>query len=366
MNAETTSGNAIQSLHPDFRRPLIIAGPCSAETEEQTLQTAREVAAIGIKVFRAGVWKPRTRPGCFEGMGSAALPWLRRVRQETGMLVAIEVANAKHVQEALAAGIDILWVGARTTVNPFAVQEIADALAGVDIPLLVKNPVSPDLDLWVGAVERFQKAGLTRIGAIHRGFSIQGDSPYRNPPQWQMAIDLRSRMPGLPIITDPSHIAGDRSLIYGICQEAMDLQFDGLIIESHCRPDQALSDAKQQVTPGELDAILKRLILRTPDTADKTFHFTLDELRAQLDAIDKDVIVKLGQRMRITEEIGRLKKRSEITILQPSRWDRTVHERQAQGEAQGLSPDFMRQLLRAIHEESISHQNRVMNSPDNP
>lgn len=366
MNIETISGSAIQILHPDFRRPLIIAGPCSAETEEQTLETARELAANGIKVFRAGIWKPRTRPGCFEGVGAAGLPWLRRVRQETGMLTATEVANAKHVQEALAAGVDILWVGARTTVNPFAVQEIADALAGVDIPLLVKNPISPDLDLWVGALERFQKVGLTRLGAIHRGFSIQGISPYRNPPQWQMPIDLRSRMPGLPIITDPSHIAGDRTLIYGICQEAMDLQFDGLIIESHIRPDQAWSDAKQQVTPAELDTILKRLVLRTPDTADKSFNFTLDELRAQLDALDKEVIAKLGQRMRIAEEIGSLKKRSEITILQPSRWDRLVHERQAQGEAQGLSTDFMRQLLRAIHEESISHQNKVMNTPENP
>ena len=364
MNVEPTSGNAIQILHPDFRRPLIIAGPCSAETEEQTLETARALAAGGIKVFRAGIWKPRTRPGCFEGVGSVGLPWLRRVKTETGMLTATEVANARHVQEALAAGIDILWVGARTTVNPFAVQEIADALAGIDIPLLVKNPVSPDLDLWIGALERFQKAGLTRLGAIHRGFAIQGNSPYRNPPQWQMPIDLRIRMPGLPIITDPSHIAGDRSLIYGICQEAMDLQFDGLIIESHIRPDQALSDAKQQVTPAELDTILKRLILRAPGTADKSFNFTLDELRAQLDALDKEVIAKLGQRMRIAEEIGSLKKRSDVTILQSSRWDRLVQERQTQGETQGLSPDFMRQLLRAIHEESISHQNKVMNVSD--
>ena len=366
MNIEPTSGSAIQVLHPDFQRPLIIAGPCSAETEEQTLATAQALAAAGIKVFRAGIWKPRTRPGCFEGVGSAGLPWLRRVKQETGMLTATEVANAKHVQEALAAGIDILWVGARTTVNPFAVQEIADALAGIDIPLLVKNPISPDLDLWVGALERFQKVGLTRLGAIHRGFSIQGPSPYRNPPHWQMAIDLRSRMPGLPIITDPSHMAGDRTLIYGLCQEAMDLQFDGLIIETHICPDQAWSDAKQQVTPAGLEAILKRLVLRTPDTADKSFNFTLDELRAQLDALDKEVITKLGQRMRIAEEIGNLKKQSEITILQPSRWDRLVQERQAQGEAQGLSADFMRQLLRAVHEESISHQNKVMNVPEHP
>lgn len=349
--------------HSNFPRPLVIAGPCSAETEDQVLQTARALVGHGIKIFRAGIWKPRTRPNSFEGIGSPGLIWLRRVKQETGMLVATEVANVKHVWEALQAGIDILWIGARTTVNPFAVQEIADALKGVDIPVLVKNPVSPDLELWVGALERLQQAGLTRLGAIHRGFSLHEHSRYRNPPQWQIAIDLKARMPALPIITDPSHIGGDKALVYGIAQEAMDLQFDGLIIESHIRPAEALSDARQQVTPDELAHILERLILRTPDTADRKFHFTLDELRTQVDMLDKEIIAKLAQRMRIAEDMGRIKKASNVAILQPSRWDQVVHERQTQGLAQGLSDEFMARLMTAIHEESISHQDKVMNTP---
>lgn len=363
MSSENGSDSSLRRLHPEFRRPLVIAGPCSAETEEQTLATARALVGCGIKVFRAGIWKPRTRPGSFEGVGSPGLRWLRLVKQETGMLTATEVATARHAEVALAAGVDILWVGARTTVNPFAVQEIADALAGVDVPVLVKNPVSPDFDLWVGALERFQKAGLTRLGAIHRGFSIHEHSTYRNPPHWQIAIELKRRQPELPLLTDPSHIGGDRALIYGIAQEAMDLQFHGLMIEAHVDPDHALSDARQQVTPAELASILQRLVLRTGDTADQEFHLTLAELRAQVDVLDHEVIARLAERMSISEQIGRLKKQRRVTILQPARWEQIVAERQGRGEALGLSAEFMTQLLRAIHEESISHQNKVMNPP---
>ncbi|MEI6970536.1 MAG: bifunctional 3-deoxy-7-phosphoheptulonate synthase/chorismate mutase type II [bacterium] len=353
--------NPLCVLNPAFSRPLVIAGPCSAETEEQTLGTARALAAHGIKVFRAGIWKPRTRPNSFEGVGAIGLQWLRKVKQDTGMLIATEVANAKHVYEALKAGVDILWIGARTTVNPFAVQEIADALAGVDIPVLVKNPVSPDLDLWIGALERLQKAGIIRLGAIHRGFTTHETTHFRNSPHWQIAIDLKKRMPAVPVITDPSHISGDRRLVYGVAQEAMDLQLDGLMIEAHIAPGEALSDANQQVTPDELDAILKRLVLRAPDVADKKFHYTLDELRAQVDLLDKDIITKLAKRMDISEEMGRIKKKSNVTILQPSRWDQILHERQALGLSKGLSEEFMTRLLNAIHEESIAHQNLIMN-----
>lgn len=351
----------LKTLYPECRRPLVIAGPCSAESEEQVLETARALAAAGIKVFRAGIWKPRTRPGTFAGVGPRGLPWLRRVKQETGLLTATEIATAKHAEESLAAGVDLFWVGARTTVNPFAVQEIADALRGVDVPLLVKNPVSPDLELWIGALERFQKAGLNRLGAIHRGFATHEHSIYRNPPHWQIAIDLKTRLPALPILADPSHMGGDKSLIYGIAQEALDLQFDGLMIESHIRPEQALSDASQQVTPAELAAILSRLVVRTPDATDKEFHFTLDELRAQVDALDSEIIVKLARRMNISEQMGRLKKQSKVTILQPARWEQIIADRQAHGVSLGLSADFMIRLLKAIHEESISHQNTIMN-----
>lgn len=357
------TNDALRNLSPAFTRPLVIAGPCSAESEDQTLRTARALAAHGIKVFRAGIWKPRTRPNSFEGVGSVGLQWLRLVKRETGMLTATEVANVKHVYEALKAGVDILWIGARTTVNPFAVQEIADALAGVDVPVLVKNPVSPDLELWMGALERLQKARVTRLGAIHRGFTTHETTSYRNAPHWQIAIDLKTRMPSLPVITDPSHICGDRNLIYGVSQEAMDLQFDGLIIESHISPGEALSDAAQQVTPDELAAILGRLILRAPDVADKKFHYTLDELRAQVDILDRDIIAKLARRMGISEEMGRIKKTSNVTILQPTRWDQIVQERQALGLSQGLSEEFMTRLLNAIHEESIEHQNKIMNEP---
>ena len=360
---DTTVGQeSLGCLMPGARRPWVIAGPCSAETESQTLETARALAGYGIPVFRAGLWKPRTRPGSFEGVGARGLPWLRRVKQETGMLTATEVANARHVESALKAEVDILWVGARTTVNPFAVQEIADALAGTDTPVLIKNPVSPDLELWVGAFERMQKAGLKRLGAIHRGFASHEASPYRNPPRWQLPIDLKARLPWLPMLTDPSHIGGNRKLLYPIAQEAMDLQFDGLIVESHIAPDQALSDARQQVTPAELEAILKRLVLRTPDSSDRSFRYTLDELRALMDVLDREIIEKLARRMKVAEDMGRLKKRNHITILQPSRWEHVVQDRETFGVSQGLSAEFMREILGAVHEESIAHQNKVMNA----
>ena len=353
----------LETWHAALSRPLVIAGPCSAESEEQTLRTARALARHGIKVFRAGIWKPRSRPNSFQGVGAVGLQWLRKVKEETGMLTATEVACVRHVREVLKAGVDILWIGARTTVNPFAVQEIADALKGVDIPVLVKNPVNPDLELWLGALERLSGAGITRLGAIHRGFSIREDIGYRNPPQWQIAIDLKTHMPGLPVLTDPSHIAGHRSMIYGLAQESLDLQFDGLMIESHICPDAALSDTKQQVTPDELADILRRLVVRSPDTADRAFHFTLDELRTQVDVLDKNIISTLARRMKISEEMGRIKKENKVTILQPARWDQIVHERSAQGIAQGLGAEFMSRLLNAIHEESIEHQNAVMNKP---
>jgi len=355
------SGSLSSTWHPAVERPLVIAGPCSAESEEQILQTGHALAADGIKIFRAGIWKPRTRPNSFEGVGPVGLQWLRRVRKETGMLIATEVANARHVQETLNAGVDILWIGARTTVNPFAVQEIADALAGADITVLVKNPVSPDLELWIGALERLHKAGLTRLGAIHRGFMTSETTHYRNAPHWQIAIDLKTRIPSLPLITDPSHICGNRDLIYGIGQEAMDLQFDGLMIESHIAPERALSDAAQQVTPDELNTILKRIILRSPSVADKKFNYTLDELRAQVDMIDRDVISKLARRMHISKEMGQIKKESNVTILQSSRWDHIVRERRTLGLSKGLSEEFMMGLLNIIHEESIKQQNQVMN-----
>lgn len=352
-----------KSCFNDIKRPIVIAGPCSAESEEQTLQTAHALAKHGIKIFRAGIWKPRTRPDSFEGVGTPGLAWLGRVKNETGMLIATEVANSKHVQQAVEAGVDILWIGARTTVNPFAVQEISEALKGLDITVLVKNPVSPDIDLWVGALERLNRAGISRLGAIHRGFSVHGDTVYRNPPHWQIAIDLKTRMPDLTVLTDPSHIAGNKNMVYSLSQESMDLQFDGLMIESHISPESALTDSKQQITPDDLSAILKKLILRAPDSADRAYHCTLDEMRAQVDVLDKEIVGRLARRMRISEEMGLIKKKSNVAILQPSRWEQIAQELSSYGMTQGLSSEFMSKLLSAIHEESIEHQNIVMNKP---
>jgi len=343
-----------------LNRPFIIAGPCSAETEEQVLGTARLLAAQGIKVFRAGIWKPRTRPDAFEGIGSRGLPWLKRVREETGMLVTTEVANMKHVYEALKYGIDMLWLGARTTANPFAVQEIADTLQGADIPVMIKNPINPDIDLWIGAFERLNRAGIKKMAAIHRGFSTFEKSGFRNQPQWQIPIELKRRIPDLPIITDPSHICGNREGLLEISQEAMDLNFDGLIIESHIRPDDALSDKQQQVTPGDLKKLLKKLIIRTAEV-DNGLLLTIGELRVEIDKLDDQIIDIFEKRMLVADEIGRYKKENNIAILQTKRWDAILNKRLEMGDQCGLSNDFITKIFSAIHQESINHQNRIMN-----
>ncbi|MBQ8502538.1 MAG: bifunctional 3-deoxy-7-phosphoheptulonate synthase/chorismate mutase type II [Bacteroides sp.] len=338
-------------------RPLVIAGPCSAETEEQVMETATQLAAKGIKIFRAGIWKPRTKPGGFEGVGAAGLPWLQRVKKETGMYVSTEVATAKHVEEALKAEVDILWIGARTTANPFAVQEIADSLRGVDIPVLVKNPVNPDLELWIGAMERINGAGIKKLGAIHRGFSSYDKTMYRNLPQWHIPIELRRRIPALPIICDPSHIGGRRELVAPLCQQAMDLGFDGIIAESHCNPDCAWSDAKQQVTPDVLDYILNLLVIRKEHQSTEN----LSELRKQIDECDNELIQTLSKRMRVAREIGTYKKEHNMTILQTGRYNEILEKRGSQGALCGMDNDFMKKIFEAIHEESVRQQMEIIN-----
>lgn len=339
------------------QRPIVIAGPCSAETEEQTLTTARQLAQNGIKIFRAGIWKPRTKPGGFEGIGVEGLQWLRRVKNETGMYVATEVATAKHVYEALKYGIDVLWIGARTTANPFAVQEIADALRGVDIPILIKNPVNPDIELWIGAIERIYNAGLHQLAAVHRGFSSYDKKVYRNQPQWHIPIELHRRLPDLPLFCDPSHIGGKRELIAPLSQQAMDLQFDGLIIESHCAPDNAWSDKAQQLSPEVLDVILRKLVLREM----KQTTEDLVDLRREIDSIDNELLELLAKRMRISSAIGTYKKEHGIAVLQTGRYNEILEKRIASGERLGMSREFMRTFLEAIHEESVRVQVELMN-----
>ena len=339
------------------KRPIIIAGPCSAETEEPIMQTATALAGKGIKIFRAGIWKPRTKPGGFEGVGEKGLAWLQRVKQETGMYVTTEVATSKHVESALKAGLDMLWIGARTCANPFAMQEIADALQGVDVPVLVKNPVNPDLELWIGGMERLNNAGVKRLAAIHRGFSSYEKKIYRNLPQWHIPIELRRRIPSLPIFCDPSHIGGKRELIAPLCQQAMDLGFDGLIVESHCNPDGAWSDAAQQVTPDILSYILNMLVIRK----DKQTTENLNELRSQIDECDNNIIEILAKRMRVCREIGTFKKEHGMTILQTGRYNEILEKRGAQGEACSMSADFIRHIFEAIHEESVRQQMEIIN-----
>ncbi|NDV80184.1 bifunctional 3-deoxy-7-phosphoheptulonate synthase/chorismate mutase type II [Dysgonomonas sp. 511] len=341
----------------DTKRPLVIAGPCSAETEDQVMNTAKQLAANGIKIMRAGIWKPRTKPGGFEGVGSEGLVWLKKVKQETGMYVSTEVATQKHVYEALKYGIDMLWIGARTTANPFAVQEIAEALQGVDIPVLVKNPVNPDLELWIGALERLSNVGLTRLGAIHRGFSSYDKKIYRNLPQWHIPIELKRRLPDLPIICDPSHIGGKRDLIQPLSQQAMDLSFEGLIIETHCNPEEAWSDAAQQVTPVRLKEILEGLVIR--DSKQSTED--LSDLRRQIDEIDNQLLELLAKRMRVSQEIGTFKKEHNMAIVQTDRYDEILQNRISQAETMGMNPEFMRVVLEAIHEESVRQQIEILN-----
>ena len=339
------------------KRPLVIAGPCSAETEEQVLETAKQLAAQGVKIFRAGIWKPRTKPGGFEGVGTVGLPWLKRVKEETGMYVATEVANQYHVFEALKYGVDILWIGARTAANPFSMQEIADALKGVDIPIFIKNPVNPDLELWIGAVERIYNAGIRKIGVIHRGFSAYDKRIYRNLPQWHIPIELRRRFPNLPIICDPSHIGGKRDLIAPLSQQAMDLGFDGLIIESHCNPDNAWSDASQQVKPDVLAYILDMLIVR--ETSQSTEN--LNELRRQIDELDNQLLDLLAKRMRVSREIGQYKKEHDMPVLQTGRYDEILSKRVGQAQDMDMDGEFMKTILAAIHEESIRQQMVIIN-----
>lgn len=341
----------------EAKRPIIIAGPCSAETEEQVLKTAIQLSQKGIKIFRAGIWKPRTKPGGFEGIGEDGLTWLQLVKQETGMYITTEVATAKHVEATLKSGIDMLWIGARTCANPFAMQEIADALKGVDIPILVKNPVNPDLELWIGGMERLNNAGIKRLAAIHRGFSSYDKNIYRNLPQWHIPIELRRRIPNLPIFCDPSHIGGKRELIAPLCQQAMDLGFDGLIVESHCNPDCAWSDAAQQITPDVLSYILNLLVIRK----EKQTTENLNELRSQIDECDNSIIEILSKRMRISREIGTFKKEHGMTILQTDRYNEILEKRGAQGESCGMSAEFIKEIFENIHSESVRQQMEIIN-----
>ncbi|MDG5798824.1 bifunctional 3-deoxy-7-phosphoheptulonate synthase/chorismate mutase type II [Marinilabiliaceae bacterium ANBcel2] len=352
--------NPIKFPGLEIKRPVIISGPCSAETEDQVLNTARALAAAGVKIFRAGIWKPRTRPGAFEGVGTVGLPWLKKVKEETGMYVGVEVATSHHVYEAIKHGVDMVWVGARTSANPFAVQEVADALKGVDIPVFVKNPVNPDLDLWIGALERINNAGIKQIAAIHRGFSTYDKSEFRNDPQWQIPIELHRRLPDLPIITDPSHIAGNRNLLAFVCQEAMDLSFDGLIIESHINPEKAWSDASQQVTPHDLKLMLDKLVLRKPKIGNKPRN-TLDELRKEIDELDNKLLDVLKERMRISDAIGHYKRENNVTILQSRRYDEIMKDRCTRASERGLDSEFATKIFESIHEESISRQSDIMN-----
>lgn len=344
----------------DPQKPIIIAGPCSAETEEQVLDTAKRLAYAGIKIFRAGIWKPRTKPGGFEGIGQEGLEWMKKVRSITGMYTATEVANKSHVEQAIESGIDILWIGARTSANPFAMQEIADTLRNIapdNITILVKNPVNPDIELWVGALQRIYNAGIRRIGAIHRGFSTYGKHLYRNVPQWRIPIELRLRYPSLPIICDPSHIGGKRELIAPLSQQAFDMGFNGLIVESHCNPDCAWSDAGQQVTPEILNFILNTLVIR--DSKQTTESLTL--LRQQIDRIDNELLEILSRRMSVSRDIGRYKKEHRMSVVQAGRYNDIIRSRVKLGEEMGMGTEFMKTILLAIHDESVRQQIEVIN-----
>lgn len=345
------------NIPSDNERPFVIAGPCSAETEEQVMRTAKELASRGCHNFRAGVWKPRTKPGGFEGNGEKAMPWLQEVKKETGMLVSTEVATPEHVEIALKYGVDILWVGARTSANPFAMQALADSLKGVDVPVLVKNPVNPDLELWIGALERINGAGIKRLGAIHRGFSSYDKKIYRNLPMWQIPIELKRRIPELPILCDPSHIGGCRELIAPLCQQAMDMGFEGLIVESHCDPEKAWSDAKQQVTPDVLDYILSLLVVRDGTTTTEG----ISQLRSQIDELDNQLMDMLAKRMRVCREIGQYKKEHNMTVLQTGRYNEILDKRGAQGSLCGMAPEFVKQVFELIHEESVRQQIEIIN-----
>ena len=342
-------------------RPSVVAGPCSAETEEQVMETAKGLKEFGINVYRAGIWKPRTHPGCFEGIGVPGLKWLQKVKQEYGLKVSTEVASEKHVYECLKHGVDMVWIGARTSANPFLVQEIADALSGSDIPVLVKNPVSPDLDLWIGALERLNRAGIKKLGVIHRGFSTFDKIKYRNDPHWEIAIELRSRYPELPFFVDPSHMGGHVDYIRDISQRSLDLGFEGLMIESHCNPSTALSDAKQQLTPPQLEDLLyNQITVRDADSEAKEWRDNIDQLRAKIDVIDENLLYTLGTRMQISRKIGEYKKNNNIAIIQTSRWDAILDKVVEKGKEHGLSEKFLMDLFNAIHEASVDVQNEII------
>ena len=342
------------------KRPLIISGPCSAETEEQVLETATRLAKTGkVDMLRAGIWKPRTRPGSFEGIGTKGLPWLLQAKKITGLPTAVEVATGKQVEDALHFDVDVLWIGARTTVNPFSVQEVADALKGANVPVLIKNPINPDLELWTGAVERVAKAGIEQIGLIHRGFSSYGNTEYRNAPMWHLAIEMKRRNPEMLIINDPSHICGRRDILLDVAQEAINLDFDGLMIESHIDPDNAWSDAKQQITPERLGEMLGEIIWRREDIPSEEFHATLEKLRQQINQLDDELMLLLSQRMKVAEKIGQYKKDNNITILQTKRWNEILERACKKGDKMGLSREFVTKYLDAVHMESINRQNKV-------
>lgn len=355
------NSKALGTWLDDFKlsHPLVIAEPCSAETEEQVLEIARELKNSDVSIFRAGIWKPRTRPGGFEGVGEIGLNWLQKAKEETGLLMAVEVANAQHVKLALEYDIDVLWIGARTTVNPFAVQEIADALQNTDKIVLLKNPVNPDLSLWLGGLERLYNAGIKKLGVIHRGFSTYEKTKYRNNPEWQIAIELQSKFPDLPLICDPSHITGRRDMIQEVSQQALDLNYDGLIIETHCNPDKAWSDAPQQITPTALKQLCVDLKVRKESDDADEYNQKLAGLRTQIDELDAKLINVLAKRMKIADAIGMLKKERNVAVLQSNRWNEVLGRMILDGEEKGLSEEFVLKLFKAIHQESISHQEKV-------
>ena len=341
--------------------PLVIAGPCSAETEDQVLKIANQLKGTDVSAFRAGIWKPRTKPGMFEGVGAIGLKWLQKVKKETGLLISTEVANSTHVKLALEHDIDILWIGARSTVSPFIVQEIADALKGTEKVVLVKNPVNPDLSLWLGGIERLYSSKIRNLGLIHRGFSTYEKSKYRNIPEWQIPVEVMNRFPDLPMICDPSHISGNRNLIFDVSQTALDLNYDGLMIETHCNPDNAWSDANQQVTPDRLIEIMKDLKMRKVTTDEEEYQNNLIDLRAKIDVIDHALLENLGKRMKISDNIGKIKRSNNVAVLQNKRWNEILGKMILEGEKLDLSEEFILKLFKAIHQESINRQEKVIN-----
>ena len=361
MDTTTKTENQVNWLNKDGR-PVLIAGPCSVETEDQMVQTAQRLKATGkVDMLRGGIWKPRTRPGMFEGIGAKGLPWMQKAKELTGLPITVEVAKASHVELALEFGVDVLWVGARTTVNPFSVQEVADALRGVDIPVLVKNPINPDLALWLGAIERLEKVGITRLGGIHRGFSNASEKVFRNRPQWSMAIDFKTALPQYPLINDPSHICGRRDMLGSVAQKAMDLNFNGLMIESHITPDEAWSDAKQQITPEVLADLINGLHVREA-SVDGEKKTKLDQLRKDIDIIDEELIHVLASRMKVAREIGQYKKDNNLAILQSDRWKEILEKFSHKAAQNKLSEEFITKIIKAVHDESISQQEDILNS----